>query len=228
MASGGGIRVAIDGPVGSGKSTVAKLAARALGYRHIDTGAMYRAVALLALRREVRLDDVQRLGELARSAKMSFKVRGGEQRLHVDCEDVEDQIRTPEVSRASSLVSAVPEVRWALVEHQRTMAQGGGVVMEGRDIGTVVLPDAEVKVFLTASAEERARRRLLQLQGQGIGASYEDVLADLLRRDEQDSNRSVAPLRVAPDAVVIDTGNLSLEEVVRRVVDLVAQRCGAV
>lgn len=206
---------------------MAKLAARKLGYRHLDTGAMYRAVALLAIRQGTALDDAQRLGELARSADLSFRLCGGEQRLYLNGEDVEEQIRTPEVSRASSLVSAVPEVREALVEHQRRMAKGGGVVMEGRDIGTVVLPDAEVKVFLTASPEERARRRLLQLQSQGARARYEDVLAELLSRDERDSNRSVAPLRTAPDAVVIDSDNLTLDEVVARVVQLVVERCGA-
>lgn len=227
MSACGRIRIAIDGPVGSGKSTVAKLVAQKLGYRHLDTGAMYRAVALLALRRGVDLHDAHGLGELARSVELSFRMSGGEQRICVDGEDVEDAIRTPEVSRASSLVSAVPEVRDALVKHQRRMAEGGGVVMEGRDIGTVVLPDAEVKAFLTASPEERARRRLLQLQSQGIDAAYEDVLAELIQRDERDLRRSVAPLKAASDAAVIDTDNMTLEDVVGRVVDLVTERCGA-
>ena len=222
--SGKKLTVAIDGPVGSGKSTVAKLVAAELGYMHIDTGAMYRAVALLAHRRNISYSDAPALGRIAKSAKMSFLRVGADQHIFVDGEDVEAEIRTPEMSQASSVVSALPEVRAALVEKQREMGRSGGVVMEGRDIGTVVLPWAEVKVFLTASPEERARRRTIQLREQGVKADYRQVLAELNARDERDSNRDLAPLKPAPDSVVVDSTHMSLGEVVDKIVELVRSK----
>jgi cytidylate kinase len=222
--SGKKLTVAIDGPVGSGKSTVAKLVAAELGYMHIDTGAMYRAVALLAHRRNISYSDAHALGRIAKSAKMSFLRVGADQHIFVDGEDIEAEIRTPEMSQASSVVSALPEVRAALVEKQREMGRSGGVVMEGRDIGTVVLPWAEVKVFLTASPEERARRRTIQLREQGVKVDYKQVLAELNARDERDSSRDLAPLKPAPDSVVVDSTHMSLGEVVDKIVELVRSK----
>jgi len=220
------LAVAIDGPVGSGKSTVARMVASQLGYTHIDTGALYRAIALLATRRGVPYADHEALGRLARDAQLEFRRVDGCQRIFLNGEDVEDDIRTPDMSQGASIVSAVTQVREALLDRQRQMADAGGVVMEGRDIGTVVLPNADVKVFLTASSEERARRRALELQQRGNPVSYEDVLAELLLRDERDSQRKVAPLKPAADAVTIDTTGLTLGQVVDAVLSLVQERAG--
>jgi len=220
-----GLVVAIDGPVGAGKSTVAKLVAQRLGYLYVDTGAMYRAVALKALRLRWNLHDPILMASLAQATDIGLQPQtDGSVRVFLDGEDVTESIRTPEVSEASSLVSAHKEVREVLTERQKVMAQLGGVVMEGRDIQTVVAPDAEVKIFLTASLKERARRRWWELQQKGILTSYEEVLAEVLERDRRDSERSVAPLRKAPDAVEIDTTNLTPEEVADRIVTLVRKR----
>lgn len=216
--------VAIDGPAGAGKSTVAKGVAEATGYTYIDTGAMYRAVAYRALQAglEVGLDDVA-IGELARGLEFEFVTREGARRLLVDGEDVSEVIRTPEVGALSSPVSTIPAVREHLVAAQRRMARSVPVVMEGRDIGTVVFPDARLKVFLTASAEERARRRYEELRAKGERVSYEEVLAAQRERDERDSSRALAPLRPAEDAVHVDTDGLSAEQVVARILQLLAK-----
>lgn len=207
--------MALDGPAGAGKSSVARDLARTLGYTYIDTGAMYRAVALHALRRGlvVGRDDVA-IGKLAGELEFEFRGLGEAQHLFVDGEDVEAAIRTPEVGNLSSPVSAIPEVRRHLVAAQRALAGEGGVVMEGRDIGTVVLPEAEVKVFLTASEEERARRRQGQLRDQGVDRSLELILAEQRERDERDSSRAVAPLRPAADARLLVSDGLQRDEVV--------------
>ena len=209
------VSLALDGPAGAGKSSVARAVARRLGYIFIDTGAMYRAVAYRALGAglQVGADDAA-LGALAGELRFEFRPVGEEQHLFVDGEDVEGPIRTPEVGNLSSPVSAIPEVRRHLVAAQRGMAAGGGVVMEGRDIGTVVLPGAEVKVFLTASEEERARRRQSQLAEQGVERSLEQILAEQRERDERDSTRAVAPLCQAPDARRLVTDGMEKEEVV--------------
>lgn len=222
-----GLVIAIDGPVGAGKSTVAKLVARKLGYLYVDTGAMYRAVALKALRLGMDINDPIVMAMLAEATDIQLQQQGdGSVRVFLDGEDVTEAIRTPEVSEASSIVSAHEGIRKVLAERQKAMAELGGVVMEGRDIQTVIAPDAEVKIFLTASLEERAKRRWLELQQKGISVSYEEVLQEVKERDERDKTRAIAPLRKAPDAVEIDTTGMTPEEVAEKIVELARKRAG--
>ncbi|HEX3909445.1 MAG TPA: (d)CMP kinase [Solirubrobacteraceae bacterium] len=202
--------VAIDGPAGAGKSTVARAAARELGFTYLDSGAMYRCVALLALREPAAAPSA-----LARDADIELRELDGESRTLLDGQDVSEQIRSPEVSAAASRIAADPDVREALVAKQRELIGAGDWVAEGRDIGTVVAPDAELKVYLTAGAEERARRRAAEL-----GADPAAVLAEQTLRDERDSTRAHSPLWAAPDAVVLDTTGMSVERVVGRVAEL--------
>ncbi len=222
--------VAIDGPAGAGKSTVTRQVARQLGYVHIDTGAMYRAVALAARRSGVEWSDPQRLAELASGLEFSFRsapADGGEDdvpQLHINGEDVSQAIRSPEISRGASQVSQWPEVRAVLVARQRSLGQAGGVVMEGRDIGTVVFPRAEVKVYLTATPEERARRRTLELRGCGEEADEAIVLSEVQERDRRDTERAHSPLCKADDAVEIVTDGLTLPQVVERLTALARER----
>jgi cytidylate kinase len=215
------VTVAIDGPAGSGKSTVSKEVARRLGYAYVDTGAMYRSVALLGMRAGLAPTDREGFIAQAAAARMEFCVTGAGQRFFVNGEDLTDAVRDPEVGALSSPVSAIPEVRTYLTAAQREMAAGGGVVMEGRDIGTVVCPTAEVKVFVTATPPERARRRYLELQAKGEAVTQEQVLAEITERDQRDSTREVAPLRRAEDAVELITDGLSIGEVVARITDKV-------
>ncbi|MDH7601594.1 MAG: (d)CMP kinase [Armatimonadota bacterium] len=216
--------IAIDGPAAAGKSTVAKKVAEKLGYIYIDTGAMYRAVAWKALKENVPITDHARITALANRMDIRFEKTNGEQRVIVDGEDVTEEIRTPEASRLSSAVSAIKGVRKRLAELQRKIGETGGVVMEGRDIGTVIFPNAEVKVFLTASAEERARRRAGQLREIGIDADVAEVAREISERDLRDSSRSEAPLKQAPDAVLIETDSLSIDEVVEKIIALHNER----
>jgi cytidylate kinase len=210
--------VAIDGPSGAGKGTVARAVARALGYRHVDTGAMYRALAWKALNRGVDLGDEEmtaRLGE-----ESAFALEGS--RISVDGEDVSAAIRTPEIDAAAAAVARHPAVRRILVERQRTLGRSGGVVMEGRDIGTVVFPDADVKIYLDASPEERARRRASDPAHSGSkNRALASVATELADRDRTDSTRAASPLAIAPDAHVIDTTGLAVEHVVHRVLHIV-------
>ncbi|GBC98341.1 Cytidylate kinase [bacterium HR17] len=216
-----GIVIAIDGPAGAGKSTVAKLVARRLGYLYVDTGAMYRAVALKALRLGMEIGDEVTMSHLAQMTDIALCPESdGSVRVVLDGEDVTEAIRAPEVSEAASLVSAHAGVRDALTVKQKLLAEQGGVVMEGRDVQTVVAPDAEVKIFLTASLPERAKRRWSELRQRGVDISYEQVLRELLERDERDRTRAIAPLRKAPDAVEIDTTHLTPEAVADRIVAL--------
>lgn len=217
-----GCEVAIDGPAGAGKSTVARAVAERIGCTYIDTGAMYRAVAHAAMRAglAVGVDD-EAIGRLAGELDFEFETCGGLRRVLVNGEDVSEVIRTPEVGALSSPVSAIPMVREHLVAAQRRMAETVPVVMEGRDIGTVVFPDARVKIFLVASAEERARRRHAEMLTRGDATSYEEVLAAQRERDERDSSRALAPLRPADDAVEIDSDDMTIEEVVDAVMALV-------
>lgn len=216
-----GLVIAIDGPAASGKSTVAKMVAQRLGYLYVDTGAMYRAVTLKALRFGMNLDDGEALAALAQMTDIAFVPEpDGGVRVLLDGEDVSEAIRKPEVSEWASIVSAFPGVREALTAKQKALAMQGGVVMEGRDIQTIIAPDAEVKIFLTATQEERARRRWLELQQRGFNARYEDVLKEIRERDERDSTRSIAPLQKAPDALEIDTTNMTPEEVAELIVSL--------
>ncbi|WP_018130762.1 (d)CMP kinase [Effusibacillus pohliae] len=220
------IRVAIDGPAGAGKSTVAKMVAKRLGLLYIDTGAMYRAVTWKAIASGIPFSDEEQMVELASTIDISFDSDDDRQIVRVDGADVTQQIRSPEVTEHVSTVSAIPGVRSQLVKLQQKMAGRLGVVMDGRDIGTCVLPDAEVKIFLTASLEERARRRLEELLSKGVRTDLEEVMASLARRDEMDSTRDLAPLRKAEDAYSIDTTGLSVPEVVDRIVSICRQRLG--
>ena len=218
--------VAIDGPAGSGKSTVARGVARKLGFTYLDSGAMYRAVTLLALERGLDLGDGAGLGSIAAAARLELSERDEEHvRVVLDGRDVSGEIRTPQVTGASSKVAAHPEVRAAMLDKQRAVigeGEGeGDFVVEGRDIGTVVVPDARVKVFLTADPDERARRRAAELARQGARAEAREVKAAIEQRDLLDSTRSTAPLRPADDAVVIDTTGLEAAEVIERVLELV-------
>lgn len=218
------IVVAIDGPAGAGKSTVSKRLTSLLGYRLLDTGALYRSVALSAKRRGVSYDDAGALAAIAAGLDVNFQLDGMTNRVFLSGEDVSAAIRTPEVSEGSSIVSAVPEVRAALLQLQRELAGKGGVVAEGRDVGTVVLPDAGAKFFLTASDEVRARRRVEELRAAGIAAMYDETLAEMRRRDERDSSRAAAPLVCAPDAIVVDSSVLAIDEVVDQMVQIVRER----
>lgn len=216
--------VAIDGPSGAGKSTVAKAVAKELGFSCLDTGAMYRAIAWRALQDGVALDDEPALGTIARTYDIAFGHVEGDpvpRRVFIGDDEVTDAIRTAEIDRAVSPVSAAPAVREALLDQQRRIGNAGDYVVEGRDIGTVVFPDAAVKVFLTASDEERAHRRVRQNVDRGIGSiDYDEVLADLRRRDEADSSRDTAPLRPADDAVHIDSTSHYIEEVIDQICSL--------
>ena len=219
--------VAIDGPAGTGKSTVSRGLARALGARYLDTGSMYRIVTLAMLRGGVDLGDAAAIAA-AGDVPLTVGYDPDHEQSYLSGEDVSAAIRSDEVTRAVSAVSAVPEVRETLVRLQRELAAGPqSVVVEGRDIGTVVLPDADVKIFLTASAETRARRRNDQNVAAGLPDDYESVLADVIRRDHLDSTRAVSPLRAADDAVIVDTGDMTQDEVVSRLREIVEQRMGA-
>ena len=205
--------VAIDGPSGAGKSTLARRAAQALGYLYVDTGAIYRALGLFALERGADPADEAAVEALLPQAEIRMEHGGdGTQRMYLCGEDVTEAIRRPEVSSAASLVSAIPAVRASLLEMQRDLARRHDVVMDGRDIGTVVLPQATVKIFLTASPEARARRRYKELEERGLSQPYEKVLSDIVERDRKDTTRETAPLRQAEDAAVVDTTSLDLEE----------------
>lgn len=205
------VNIAIDGPSGAGKSTLARRLAANLGFIYVDTGALYRAIALSMLRRNADTEE-QIIGSL-KELDVTLGYQDGEQHVFANGEDVSGLIRTPEVTMAASKVSAIPEVRKYLFDLQQNLAKTKSVVMDGRDIGTVVLPDADVKIFLTASPEKRAMRRYLEMQEKNIvGQTYEEVLADVIRRDEQDMNREIAPLRQAEDAVLVDTSDLDLNE----------------
>lgn len=216
------INVAIDGPAGAGKSTISRAAAKALGYIYIDTGALYRTVGLNALRKGADVNDPQSvIATLTEDLKVELRFIDGEQRMFLNDEDVSDKIRTPEVSSAASVTSAVPEVRKYLFDLQKNLAKTNNCIMDGRDIGTVVLPDAKVKIFLTASPEARAKRRYDELIGKGMDVKYDDVLADMIKRDYDDSHRAIAPLKQADDAVLADTSDINLEESIELIIKII-------
>ncbi len=222
----GHFAVAIDGPAGAGKSTVAKRVAGALDAIYLDTGAMYRAVGLYMLRNGIALDDTARIARNAPRAQVDVRYVDGAQRVYLCGEDVSAAIRENPVSAAASAVSAVPLVRELLVARQREIAAGTNVVMDGRDIGTKVLPDAAVKVFLTAAAEVRARRRFLELQAKGRAVPYEQLLEEIRQRDHNDSTRAASPMVQAADAVLVDSSDMTIEEVVETIVALAKSRVG--
>lgn len=219
--------IAIDGPSGAGKSTVSKLIAERLGFACLDTGAMYRSVALKALKWGIDVDDAEKLASISEKCIIEFESEPGSARakaVFIDGVEVTNDIRTAQIDSLASKVSAVPAVRTALVAQQRNVGASGDYVVEGRDIGTVVFPDAPVKVFLTASDEERARRRVKQNIELGVGSTdFEEVLAAIIERDRNDSSRDVSPLRAADDAVVIDSSPYTIDEVVDMICDLVKE-----
>ena len=218
------INVALDGPVGAGKSTVARESAKRLGFVYVDTGALYRSCALYCIRNDVKIsaDNEEKISALLNgSLDLSFEITDGVQHVYVNGEDVSDKIRTPEISMAASDVSALPSVRKFLLGCQRDIAAKNNVIMDGRDIGTVILPNADLKVFITAKPEIRAKRRYDELIAKGVETTFEEVLADVNQRDYNDSHRAEAPLRQAEDAVLLDTSELDFESSVNSLVELV-------
>lgn len=219
------IQIAIDGPSGAGKSTLARKVAANLGFVYVDTGALYRAIALDMLRGNADTDE-EIIGRLP-NLHISFRHIDGEQQVFVNGENVSPLIRTPEVTMKASRVSAIPAVRQFLFDLQRSIAEEQSVVMDGRDIGTVVLPDADVKIFLTASPEKRAMRRYLEMQEKNIvGQTYEEVLADVIRRDQQDMTRALAPLKQADDAILADTSDADLDESEQMLMQICKEKLG--
>ena len=218
------ISIAIDGPGGAGKSTLAKQLAERLGCVYVDTGAIYRTVGLFVRRHDVAPDDAEGVGKLLPELDISLAYEDGKQRMFANGEDVTDYLRTPEMSHYASAVSALPAVRAFLLDSQRTMAERYSVIMDGRDIGTVVLPNADVKIFLTADEGERARRRWIELREKDPSAEYEQVLADLRKRDAADSGRAIAPLAAAPDAVKLDTTHMDLAESLAGMLKIVEEK----
>ena len=215
------ISVAIDGPAGAGKSTIAKAAAQKLGFVYVDTGAIYRTVGLAAKRNGYAPGESEHIAAMLPTISVDMRYVDGVQHMFLNEEDVNGLIRTPEISGYASAVGAIPAVRAYLMDMQRQMAKKYDVIMDGRDIGTVVLPDASLKIFLTASAEERARRRLAQLQEKGTDQTYEMVLAEIVERDKRDSEREIAPLKQAEDALLLDTSDLTQEESIQAVIQLI-------
>ncbi len=220
----GYISVAIDGPSGAGKSTVARAAAARLGYVYVDTGAMYRAIGLAVCRKGISGDDAADIVAVLPEITLALTYQDGAQHILLCGEDVSEDIRTPEIAKYASKVSAVPEVRQFLLNTQRDMAKKGNILMDGRDIGTVILPDAPVKIFLTASAEARAQRRYLELREKGQQVTLDDVLHDIRQRDHQDMTRAVAPLKQAEDAVLLDTSDITLEQSIEAVLRIIREK----
>lgn len=218
------LNVAIDGPAGAGKSSVARAAAAELGFIYVDTGALYRAVGVYALRSGIPTKDAEALAEALPKIRLELKFEDGVQHIFLNGEDVSEEIRLPAASMAASDVSAVPAVRAFLLNLQRGLAEKHDCIMDGRDIGTVILPKAQVKIFLTASQGARAERRRSELREKGISESYEKVLAELRVRDEQDSHREIAPLRPAEDGILLDTTYLTLKQSVRAVVQIIREK----
>ena len=218
------INIAIDGPAGAGKSTIAKMVSAKLGYIYVDTGALYRTIALYITENNIPDDKIE---ESLPNANVSLKFIDGAQRVFLGDKDVSELIRTPEISMAASRTSAIPAVRKYLFGTQQKIAAENNVLMDGRDIGTVVLPNADLKIYLTASSEARAQRRFLELQQKGVEANFEEVLRDIILRDEQDMNRAIAPLRQAEDAVLVDTSELNLQESLEALCALVDERLPA-
>ena len=215
-------KIAIDGPAGAGKSTIAKLAARELGIVYVDTGAMYRAIGLAAIRKGINPGtDISRVEELLLDISVEITHGEGGQSVFLNGEDVSVDIRLPEVSVAASDASKIPKVREKLLQLQRSLAEKTDVIMDGRDIGTVVLPDAQLKIFLTASVDERAMRRYRELAEKGIDCDFDDVKNEMIYRDKNDSERKIAPLKPAEDSVIFDSTGLSLDECVKEIMSII-------
>ena len=218
------MNVAIDGPAGAGKSTIARAAAKKLGFIYVDTGALYRAVGVYSLRNGLDTENPETVEGTLPHIQVELQFQDGVQHVLLNGEDVSEEIRTPQASMAASAVSAVPAVRRFLFDLQREIAAKNDCIMDGRDIGTVVLPQAEVKIFLTASPETRAMRRFKELQEKGAPDTYEAVLADLKQRDSHDSHRAVAPLKPAEDSVLVDTSALTLPQSVEKVIEVIKEK----
>lgn len=212
--------IAIDGPAGAGKSTIARRVAKELSFIYVDTGAMYRAMALYLLRKEVNRDDTEQIGNICQDAEISIEYQNGEQIVLLNGENVNSYLRTEEVGNMASVSSAVPRVREKLLSLQRKLAKDMSVVMDGRDIGTTILPNADVKIYLTASSLTRAKRRYLELQEKGTVCNLDDIQKDIEERDQRDMNREISPLRQAKDAVLVDSSDLTIQQVVDRILQI--------
>lgn len=220
------IAVAIDGPVGAGKSSIAKECAKRLGFIYVDTGALYRCIGLFCDRNGVNIDDASRVEAALMHITLDVKIKNGTQHVYLNSYDVSEEIRLPEISMAASKVSAIPAVREYLLQFQRDMAASQNVIMDGRDIGTVVLPNAEVKIYLTADAEVRAKRRYDELIAKGNKVTFESVLADLNQRDRNDMTREIAPLKKADDAVLADTTKLDFDSSCELIIGIIKEKAG--
>lgn len=218
------IRIAIDGPSGSGKSTLAKAVAHELGIIYVDTGALYRTVGYHVYINGKDPHNAEQVESLLSGIHIELKYENGAQKVILNSEDLGDKIRMPEMSMYASAVSTIPAVREFLLEMQKSLARDNSVVMDGRDIGTVIIPDADLKIFLTASNETRAKRRTFELQSKGVDAKYEDVLSDMIERDRQDKNRNIAPAVPADDAIIFDNSAMTVEESLNEIVRLVNER----
>ena len=212
--------IAIDGPAGAGKSTIARRVAKELSFIYVDTGAMYRAMALYLLRKEVNKDDTEQIGNICQDAEISIEYQNGEQIVLLNDENVNSYLRTEEVGNMASVSSAVPRVREKLLSLQRKLARDMSVVMDGRDIGTTILPDADVKIYLTASSLTRAKRRYLELQEKGTVCNLDEIQKDIEERDQRDMNREISPLRQSEDAVLVDSSDLTIQQVVDRILQI--------
>ena len=212
--------IAIDGPAGAGKSTIARRVAKELSFIYVDTGAMYRAMALYLLRKEVNRDDTEQIGNICQDAEISIEYQNGEQIVLLNGENVNSYLRTEEVGNMASVSSAVPRVREKLLSLQRKLAKDMSVVMDGRDIGTTILPDADVKIYLTASSLTRAKRRYLELQEKGTVCNLDEIQKDIEERDQRDMNREISPLRQAEDAILVDSSDLTIQQVVDRILQI--------
>ena len=220
------LSIAIDGPSGAGKSTIARRVAQRLGFVYVDTGALYRTIALYMLENGIEPSDAAAVAAALKGVQVDTDYVGGVQRMYLGGRDVSEDIRRPELSLAASAVSAIPAVRGFLLETQRGFAKNANVIMDGRDIGTTVLPDADLKIFLTATPEDRARRRWLEQREKGFDVDFDSLLADINKRDYNDSHRAISPLTRAPDAVLIDTTGNELEKSVRIIYDTITERLG--
>ena len=219
-----GYNVAIDGPAGAGKSTIAKLVAKEKGYIYVDTGAMYRGLAIHFLDKGIQPQETEKVIEACKDAEVTIAYEDAVQHVYLNGKDISSRLRNEEVGNMASVTSAIPEVRKKLLELQQNLAKTQNVIMDGRDIGTCVLPDAPLKIYLTASSKERARRRYKEQQERGIECDFEQIEKDIIARDKQDMNRAVAPLKKADDAVVVDASDMTIEEVVRKFMDLYKEK----
>ena len=213
--------VAIDGPAGAGKSTIAKMVAKKLGFIYVDTGAMFRAIALYLLRNNIKEEETEKISSSVEEIQVTIAYENGEQQVILNNENVSGFIRTEEVGKMASVAAKNKDVRQKLLELQRSLAQTENVIMDGRDIGTHVLPNAEVKIYLTASSKERARRRHLELTEKGISCDIDTIEKDIIARDEQDMNRAIAPLKKAEDAILLDSSDMTIEEVVEKIMSII-------